>query len=158
MSKAHFKFNEHEREQRKFEDFVTTELKSHSRLLQEIRSLLLTQDNKVVGGTLYQGVFPMIPIAPGNSPQFAVAPLPLGVKTLAAQVTVTSADPLDVITLNASDPTGLTFTDLINPNAAVPVTLNLTWTYTNLDGTVVNVTGVFSEVIDVTGGTMSQVA
>lgn len=152
---------DHDKRLRDFETFVTKELKSHSRLLQEIRSMLLTQENKVLGGTMTQTeVSPMIAIAPGNSPQFAVSPLPVGVSTLSAQVKVTSADPLDVVTLNTADPTGLTFTVLINPAALVPVTENLTWTYTNTDGSVAVVTGTFSgggTGTNVTGGTMTQI-
>jgi hypothetical protein len=114
--------------------------------------------SKTGGLAAQKRIFKMIAIAPGNSPQFSVTPTPAGVKTLAAQVKVTSADPADVVTLNTDDPTGLTFTDLINPAATAPVTLTLTWTYTNSDSSVATVTGTFSEVLDVTGGTMQQIA
>ncbi len=100
----------------------------------------------------------MIAIKPGNSPKFAVSPLPAGVKTLAAQASVTSADPGDVVVLDPTDPTGLTFTNTINPNATEPVVVTMTWHYINIDNTVVDVVGTFSEVLDVTGGTMNQVA
>lgn len=147
---------ENERE-RKFEQEVREELEEQEKLLREI-----LQDVKpshtVTGGIIRETGNPMIALKPGNSPQFGVSPLPAGVKTFAAQAVVTSADPADVIVMNAADPTGLTFTDTINPAAVEPVTLTLTWTYTNTDGSVATVVGTFSEVTDVTGGTMAQVA
>jgi hypothetical protein len=156
-----FDNDERQEQQRRdgaFEKFVRDELKHEDELLQEILENQ-KHPNTVTGGIIRQvGVFPMIALKPGNSPQFAVTPQPAGVKTLAAQVKVTSADPADVIVLNSADPTGLTFIDTINPAAVEPITLTLTWTYTNTDGSVATVTGTFSEVTDVTGGTMAQVA
>lgn len=147
-----------QRREGQFEKFVRDELKHEDKLLHEILENQ-KHPNTVIGGLIHQlGVSPMIALKPGNSPVFAVSPLPAGVKTLAAQAVVSSGDPADVIALNADDPTGLTFTDTINPAATEPVTLTLTWTYTNTDGSIATVTGTFSEVTDVTGGTMTQVA
>lgn len=147
-----------ERREGQFEKFVRDELKHEDELLHEILENQ-KHPNTVTGGLIHQtGDFPMIALKPGNSPKFAVSPLPAGVKTLAAQAVVTSGDPADVIAMDPADPTGLTFMDTINPAAVEPVTLTLTWTYTNTDGSIATVTGTFSEVTDVTGGTMTQVA
>jgi hypothetical protein len=147
---------EEERES-KFEHEVRERLEAQSELLQEILDDV-KPSHTVTGGHIRQIGNPMIALKPGNSPKFAISPLPAGAKTFAAQVKVTSADPADVITLDPADPSGLTFTDLINPAAVEPVTLTLTWEYTNTDGSVASVVGTFSEVTDVTGGTMTQVA
>ncbi len=122
---------------------------------EELKELRL--HNTVVGGIIYLRTDPMIELKPGNSPQFGVTPLPAGVVTQAANVKVTSADPADVVTLNAADPTGLTFTNTINPAAVEPVKLTLTWSYTNSDGSVVNVVGNFTEAEIITGGVMAQI-
>jgi len=154
--------DEHERRleeerEHKFEHKVLEELEEQEKTLHEILENTKPSHN-VTGGIICRTGNLMIALKPGNSPKFVVSPLPAGVKTFAAQAVVSSADAADIITLDPTDPTGLTFTNTINPSATEPVTLTLTWTYTNTDGSVATVTGTFSEVTDVTGGTMSQVA
>ena len=135
--------------------------------LREIRREL--KPSTVTGGSFRQIGTPMLPITPGNSPQFAVTPTFSGapLTTAAAQAAVASSDPANFpVALNPSDPTGLTFT------AAIPVTatptggsesITVTWTYRNPDGTVATVTGTVTETgivtapDDVVGGTISQI-
>ena len=123
----------------------------------------------VTGGSILQTGNPMLPITPGNSPQFAVTPTFSGASftTLASAAAVTSSDPTNFpVALNSTDPTGLTFTAAI-PTTATPTggseVITVTWTYTNLDGTVATVTGTVTETgivtapSDVTGGTFAQI-
>ena len=126
--------------------------------LKKIVKQIKKEHEHVIGGNIYQlGDTNMLPIIPGNSPQFGVTPLPAGVATLAAQTEWTSADPINTpVVMNASDPTGLTATVAIPTTAVEPVKVDLTWTYTNSDGTKVTVNGVFTGATDVTGGTMVQ--
>jgi hypothetical protein len=136
-------------------------LQIHTKLLKQIIKEVVEIEQEhsyVISGNIFQlGDTNMLPITPGNSPQFAVTPQPTGVATLAAQTEWTSADPINTpVTMNASDPTGLTATVNIASTATEPVTVNLTWKYTNADGTVVTVNGVFTGATDVTGGTMAQ--
>jgi len=147
---------EDERE-RKFEKEVREKLERQEELLEEILEDV-KPSHTVTGGQIREIGNPMIALKPGNSPVFAVAPLPAGVKTFAAQVAISSANINDVLVLDPTDPTGQKFTVTIDPVATEPITMELTWTYTNTDGSVATVTGTFSEVLDVTGGTMSQVA
>ena len=107
-------------------------------------------------------------IAPGNTVQFGVMPTPDGVATLAAQ-TVWSGTASDgtaiTVTPNADDATGLTATVVLPTSIAIGAELDITWSYTNSDTTVVSVIGKFPVVavpppppVDVTGGTMAQIA
>jgi hypothetical protein len=131
--------------------------------LKEIRREL-HHKTAVTGGIMYQQGNPMalLPIAPGNSPQFAVTPTPTGVTTLAANTVWSSSDTTNApVTANASDATGLTATVNIPSTAVVGTTFTLTWTYTNADGTVATPATlsltIVALVTDVTGGTMAQV-
>lgn len=145
---------------------ILEELRENNRLLHHIFRALT--HNRVLGGVMSQvRTSPMQLIAPGSSPQFGVTPTPAGVVTQAANTTWTSSDPTNApVTIDASDPTGLTATVNLGTAAVVGSDLTLTWSYKNpSDGTVVNVVGVFPVVAaapppptDVTGGTMVQTA
>jgi hypothetical protein len=137
-------------------------------ILRSVLSFLNKTDNRIVGGSFRQIGNPMLPIQPGNSPQFQVTPTwatpPAdGVTTKLAQASVTSSDPVNFpVALNGDDPTGLTFTAAI-PATAVPTggneAITVTWSYENADGTTATVTGTVTEigiVDDVTGGTFAQ--
>ena len=125
---------------------------------------------RVIGGSFTQvplgGI--MIPIQPGNSPQFQVTPTFSGppFPLVGAQASVSTSDAVNApasIDL-ADDPTGATFTLNLTPNAVIAPggeALIVTWQYTNLDGTAATVTGTVTEegiVDDVTGGTFAQIA
>lgn len=120
----------------------------------------------LTGGTLRQIGNPMVPIQPGQTPVFQVTPTFSGASfaTVAAQAAVSSSDPANFpVELVSTDPTGLTFQAPI-PSTAAPTggdeAITVTWTYTNLDGTVATVTGTVTElgiVDDVTGGTFAQI-
>lgn len=142
------------------------------RLLREIRNLVRciasTTTSTVTGGTMSQIGNPMLPIQPGSSPKFQVAPTFSGppfplVGTNAAVSTSDSVNAPAALDLS-DDPTGATFVLNLTAGAVIaaggePITV--TWTYTNTDGTVATVTGNVTEegiVDDVTGGTFTQVA
>ena len=119
--------------------------------------------NRILGGVMSQlGDDEMISISAGNSPVYGVVPTPDGVSTFAAQTVWSSSDTVNApVTANAADPTGLTATVAIATTAPVGTSFTLTWTYTNVDGTVVTVTlaqTTVAPVVDVTGGTMAQIA
>ena len=105
----------------------------------------------------------LLPIAPGNSPQFQVTVAPAGA-TVVASSSVYSINPNtsgSVATQNASDPTGLTVTVAIPSGAAIPFSDVLVWTYTNADGTIATasfpLTDSTTPVVDVTSGTIAQI-
>ena len=107
---------------------------------------------------------PLVPLSPGNSPQFQVTPTPAGVTTLAANTSWMSSDPVNFpVSMNADDPTGLTATVNIPASETVTESVTLAWSYTNSDGTVANATASFNlvsgvaEAVDVTGGTLAQI-
>lgn len=139
------------------------------RILRETHQLLckffelFLKFNRILGGEMTQiGDDPMVTVSAGNSPQYGVVPTPSGVSTFAAQTVWSSSDTTNApVTMNASDASGLTATVTIASTAPVGTAFTLTWTYTNADGTVVTVTlaqTTVAPVIDVTGGTMSQIA
>lgn len=126
--------------------------------------------HRVLGGVIAQlETSPMILIAPGSSPVFGVTPEPAGVVTSASQAawSASSSDNSTVtITPVTTDDTGLTATATLPETINAGAELMITWTYTNADGKVVSVTGIFPvfaapppppPVIDVTGGTLAQV-
>ena len=141
-----------------------------NRLLKDILRVLHHRYALVTGGTftqlLQQGETTMLPIQPGNSPQFQVAPTfsEGPIPTLLAQAAVTSSDTVNApVELNVGDPTGLTFTINLTPGVTLPTggeSLTISWIYTNLDGTTATVSGTLTEeglVSDVTGGTFAQI-
>jgi hypothetical protein len=140
---------------------IEEHVRENTLLLREILRYLM-QYNRVLGGVMTQAGDPMalLPIAPGNSPQFEVTPLPAGVTTLATSTAWTSSDTVNApVTQNASDPTGLSATVNLPSTAAVGGTFTLTWTYTNADGTTATATATFTIVAlvtDVTGGSIAQ--
>lgn len=118
--------------------------------------------NRITGGVIARFGDRMLPIAPGNSPQFQVTPTPAGVPTLAAQTswTVTGTSGATA-TINADDSTGSTVTVAIPEGATTPFSDTLTWTYTNADGTTATASTPLVDstqpVVDVTGGTIAQI-
>lgn len=136
------------------------------KLLQSISSFLYKTDNRVTGGVMARIGDTMLPIQPGSSPQFQVTPTFSGAPfaLVAAQAAVSSSDTTNFpVALNTSDPTGTIFTAAIPSSAVIPSggeSVTVTWTYTNVDGTVATVTGTVTEngIDDVTGGTFAQVA
>jgi len=135
-------------------------LELEKEILKEIKKLI---PNRVLGGVMSEIGDPMalLPIAPGNSPQFEVTPTPAGVTTVAANAVWSSSDTTNApVTANASDPTGLSATVNIPSTATVGTSFTLNWVYTNADGTTATATGsytIIALVTDVTGGTMAQV-
>ena len=117
----------------------------------------------ITGGTIRQIGNPMalLPIAPGNSPQFGVTPTPAGVTALAANTVWSSSDTTNApVTMNAADATGLSATVNIPSTAVVGTAFTLTWTYTNADSKVATATislTISALVIDVTGGSIAQI-
>ncbi len=110
----------------------------------------------------------LVPIQPGQSPKFQVTPTFSGppFPLVGAQAAITTSDPVNApasIDLT-DDPTGATFILNLTTGATIAAggeALTVTWSYTNTDGTVANVTGTVTEqgiVDDVTGGTFAQVA
>ena len=109
----------------------------------------------------------MLPITPGNSPQFAITPTFSGAAftTLASAASVVSSDPVNFpITLDPTDLTGLNMTAVI-PTTATPTggseAITVTWTYVNVDGSVATVFGTVTETgivpaSNVTGGSFAQ--
>lgn len=80
----------------------------------------------------------MLPIAPGFAPGFTATPLPAGTTPAPGNpVAWTSSDTTNApVTVNASDPTGLTATVNIPSGATVGTSFTLSVSYTNADGTV----------------------
>ncbi len=138
-------------------------------VLERIERMLRHEFNRVLGGVMSQigDPMPLVPIQPGQTPVFQVAPTFSGAPfaTVAAQAAVSSSDPANFpVNLVPTDPTGLTFEAPI-PATATPTggaePIAITWTYTNTDGTIATVTGTVTEegiVDDVTGGTFAQIA
>lgn len=149
---------------------VVEELREINKNLRELAHILRgnkTQDN-VSGGKMTRTGDVMNPIQPGNTVKFLVTPsFTTTAFTLdGTKAAVTSSDTTNFpVTLDlTTDPTGATFEAII-PADAKPVgdneAITVTWTYTNLDGTVATVTGTVTEVgivDDVTGGTFAQIA
>lgn len=145
------------------------ELRELNRLLRQVIHLLLNRTKyTVTGGFILRVGDLMVQISPGNSPKFQVTPAFSGVPfTLdGSKAAIESSDAVNFpVALDLdSDPQGLTFVAAI-PADAQPVggseDVVITWTYTNLDGTVATVTGTVTEVgivDDVTGGTFAQIA
>ena len=136
-------------------------------LLRQLQHNLLPY--RILGGVMtQQGDPPMIPIQPGNSPKFQVTPSFSGVSfTLdGSKAAVTTSDTVNALASIdlTDDAQGTTFVINLTPDVVIdpagePITV--TWTYTNLDGTVATVSGTITEqgiVDDVTGGTFAQVA
>lgn len=119
--------------------------------------------NRVTGGVIARFGDCMLPLAPGNSPQFQVTVEPAGAVTLAAQASFSSSDPVNAPwTANPDDSTGTIGTLAIGENAPTEAIM-LTWVYTNEDGTTATVTaevditaGTVASV-DITGGTINQI-
>jgi hypothetical protein len=141
------------------------------RLLHSILRAIQPPD-RVTGGRFTQipsgETMALVPIQPGQSPKFQVTPTFSGppFPLVGAQAAISTSDPVNApasIDLT-DDPTGATF--ILNLTAGATIAaggeaLTVTWTYTNTDGTVANVTGTVTEqgiVDDVTGGTFAQVA
>ncbi len=139
-------------------------LLGQSRILCRILETLEDRFYRVLGGVMTQlgdTNMALLPIAPGNSPQFGVKPLPDGVTTFSAQTVWTSDDTVNApVTINATDPTGLTATVNIPATAQVNKNFTLTWTYTNKDATTATASVTFTIVplvVDVTGGVLTQI-
>lgn len=141
--------------------------KEQSHLLRAILHALKLP-HRVLGGVMTQIGEPMVPIQPGQSPKFQVTPTFSGAAfTLdGSKAAVSTSDAVNApAALDLTDdPQGTTFLLNLTPNAQIAVggePIVVTWTYTNLDGTVATVTGTVTEegiVDDVTGGTFTQVA
>ena len=103
-------------------------IREETHILRRIEKLL--QPASVTGGIMFESgdLMALLPIAPGNSPQFEVTPTPAGVTTVLAQSAWTSSDTTNApVTANASDPTGLSATVNIPSTAVVgtPFTLDV---------------------------------
>jgi hypothetical protein len=139
-----------------------------------LRSILcaIKPHDRVTGGRFTQipsgENMAFVPIQPGNSPKFQVTPTFSGppFPLVGAQAAISTSDPTNApasIDLT-DDPTGATFILNLTPGAVIAPggeALTVTWSYTNTDGSVANVTGTVTEegiVDDVTGGTFAQVA
>ena len=106
----------------------------------------------------------MLPIQPGNSPQFQITPEFSGppFTPLAASASVVSSDPANFPVV--LDTTGLVITAAI-PAGATPTggseAITVTWTYVNLDGSVATVVGTVTEtgivVSNIVGGSFAQI-
>lgn len=141
-----------------------------ARELRELLRWLLCHRNhhdNVTGGFISQGDTPMVTITPGNTPKFQVTPAFSGAAfTLeAAQASITSSDPVNFpVELDPTDTTGTMFEAPIPTGATIPTggeAVTVTWTYTNLDGTVATVSATLTEqglTDDVTGGTVAQLS
>lgn len=141
------------------EERILEQLQENNFLLRHLfRSLT---SHRVLGGVMSRVGDSMKPITPGSSPKFAVTPTPDKVVTIAQNATWTSSNPLAPVTVDPTDPTGLTATVEIDPSVTVGSEIDLTWTYANADGSIATVTGAFPVVApvpaDVTGGTMAQI-
>ena len=135
----------------------------------------LNPASRVIGGTFHQipqGDSDMstslVPIQAGNTPKFQVTPTFSGPAfTLdGSKAAISTSDPVNAaasIDLT-DDPTGATFVIALsetNPIGADGEPITVTWTYTNVDGTVATVTGTLTGqgiVDDVTGGTFEQIS
>jgi len=137
-------------------------------LLKAILHLLHQQGNRVLGGVMSQIGEPMVPIQPGQSPKFQVTPEFSG-PVFALDGTKAAVTTSDLVNAPAAldltdDPTGATFVLNLTAGAVIGAggeAIIVTWTYTNLDGTVATVNGTVTEegiVDDVTGGTFAQIA
>lgn len=150
----------HEKREIRIEELILKELRESNFLLRHLfRSLT---SHRVLGGVMSQvRTCDMNPIAPGSSAKFAVTPTPDNVVTVSQNAAWTSSNPSAPVTMDPTDPTGLTATVEIGADVAVGSELDLTWTYTNADGSIATVVGNFPVVAppatDVTGGTMAQV-
>jgi hypothetical protein len=139
--------------------------------LREIECEIHHENNQVTGGIICQigNEMPLLPIAPGNSPQFQVTPAPVGVVTVIGQsawnVTNVKGGPSTsgaVATANSADPTGCTVTVVIDTAAPTPFSDLLVWVYTNSDGTTATANFALTDtstapVVNVTGGTIAQI-
>jgi hypothetical protein len=147
------------------EERILKELRENNHLLHHVIRILTS--HRILGGVMSQIGDPMNLIAPGSTVQFGVTPTPAGVATLAAQViwsgTASDGSAITVIP-NAGDAAGLTATVVLPDTIAVDSELDVFWSYTNADGTVADVIGKFTvvavvpPVVNVTGGTMAQIA
>jgi hypothetical protein len=160
--------NEKTRYEKEFEKFVIEQLHELRMLAHEILKFISPfPPSTVVGGRFQQSGDPMLPITPGNSPQFAITPTFSGAAftTLASAASVVSSDPVNFpITLDPTDLTGLNMTAVI-PITATPTggseAITVTWTYVNVDGSVATVVGTVTETgivpaSNVTGGSFAQ--
>lgn len=138
--------------------------------LRTIRRELRHEPQPVTGGIIRQigNSMSLLPIAPGNAPQFQVTPTPAGVVTVASQtawnVTGANGGPSTsgaTASINSSDPTGNTVTVSIPASAPLPFNDLLNWVYTNADGSTASATFPLSDstgtAVDVTGGTIAQI-
>lgn len=147
---------------------VVQELRELIKLAHELLKVLRhkVKDN-VKGGMIFRIGDIMVPISPGNTPKFQVVP---SFTTTAfaldpTKASVTSSDPTNFpVAMDPTDTTGTIFEAPIPLGAVIPTggeAVTVTWTYTNLDGTVATVSGTVTEVgivDDVTGGTFAQIA
>jgi hypothetical protein len=119
----------------------------------------------VTGATIHQIGNPMslLPIAAGNSPQFQATVVPAGAPTVAAQTVWSSSDSVNApVTVNSADQTGLTATVAIPATATPNTPFDLTYTYTNADGTTAVATASFviaagGNVVNITSATIAQI-
>jgi hypothetical protein len=156
------------RHRQKPDDKIVRELleteKEELRVLKEIEHELHHKPTNVTGATIRQIGNPMalLPIAAGNSPQFQATVVPAGAPTVAAQTVWSSSDTVNApVTANAADQTGLTATVAIPATATPNTPFDLTYTYTNADGTTAVATASFviaggGNVVNITSATISQ--
>jgi len=169
LIEIHEEVHEESHHDKQFEKYVIEQLYELRMLTHEILKLVKhTPHSTVVGGRFQQSGDPMLPITPGNSPQFSIVPTFSGAAftTLASAASVVSSDSLNFpITLDPGDSTGLNMTAAIPAGAVLPggsETITVTWTYVNVDGSVATVVGTVTETgivvsaSNVTGGTFQQ--
>lgn len=94
----------------------------------------------------------MLPIAPGNAPQFQAVLQPINAGPFVASnvAWTVSGDPGASVAKNASDTTGLTATLSLSSAVVVGATLTLQVTVTNQDGSTVSATDTLTVVAGVT--------
>jgi len=159
--------NEESHYEKAFEKFVIEQLYELRMLVHEILKSVNHPYSEVTGGSFHQTGDTMLPISPGNSPQFAITPTFTGdpVLTLRASATILSSDPVNFpIAFEDSDTTGLNLIAVIPTTAVIPggsEAITVTWTYTNTSGSVVTVVGNVTEtgivpVSEVNGGSFAQ--
>jgi hypothetical protein len=132
----------------------------------------LNPTDRVIGGTFKQistgdDTMALVPIQPGQNPEFQVTPQFSGPPFALdlTKISVSSSDPVNApVSLDlVLDPTGATFKVSLTPGAVIAAggeAIQISWTYTNPDGTQGVVSGTLTEegiVDDVTGGTFAQV-
>ena len=132
----------------------------------DILQTLVAPPTDITGGSIHQTGDPMVPIAPGNTPQYTVTPTPADASPAVATAsvfTVVASDPSITVAQDPSVASGLACLLTLPAALTVPFNGTITWNYTNADGVAatpatIDFSDTTTPVVDITGGTLAQTA